>query len=168
LADGTDVPIPDRGPTAAPVTRSLRPLGAVAVGGTIGSLTRWGLVGSGWFGSAEATTVAINVVGSLLFGIVLGRRESLDPDLRLGLGTGFAGGLTTFSSYALAVAEHLDEGALLAAVGNGIGTPIAAVVGAGVGFRGARVVGARPRRHRRGRGRVSSTSARRASGGGDR
>lgn len=152
------------------MTRSLRPLAAVAAGGTVGSLIRWGLVESGWFGSAEATTVAINVVGSLLFGVVLGRRESLDPDLRLGLGTGFAGGLTTFSSYALAVAEHLDEGALLAAVGNGIGTPVAAVIGAGVGFRLARVLGARPRRRRRqrrGRGRTSSTPTERAPGGGD-
>ncbi len=127
---------------------------AVAAGGLVGSLLRWGLVESGWLGSAETATVVVNVVGSLLLGGLLGQRERLGPELRLGLGTGFAGGLTTFSSYAVAVAGHLDDGALGPAAANGLGTPVAALLAAGLGYRLSRIWGIRsaPSGARRGPG----------------
>lgn len=131
--------------------RNLRPLVVVALGGAVGSVLRWALVALGPAEADNLVLFGINVVGSLLLGVLLGRRERLSDSWRLGLGTGFAGGLTTFSGYAVAVAERLDDGALLAATTNGLGTPVAALVAAGFGYRVARVVGARPSRSRRSR-----------------
>ena len=130
------------------MARPLRPLVAVALGGTIGSLVRWGLVGLTPAATDETMLAAINVAGSFLLGWLLGRRERFDPDRLLALGTGFAGGLTTFSGYAVAVATDLDRGELLAAAGNGVGTPVAALLAAGVGFRVSRQLATRPRRQR--------------------
>lgn len=119
---------------------------AVALGGAAGSLVRWALVALSPDASADVSLFVVNVVGSMLLGIVLGRRELLSDEWRLGIGTGFAGGLTTFSGYAVAVAAHLDDGALLAATTTGLATPVATLVAAGVGFRAARMLGVRPGR----------------------
>lgn len=132
--------------------RNLRPLVVVALGGAVGSVLRWALVALGSTEDRDLILFAINVAGSLVLGALLGRRERLSDSWRLGLGTGFAGGLTTFSGYAVAVAERLDDGALLAATTNGLGTPVAALVAAGLGYRVARVAGARPARSRRSNG----------------
>lgn len=126
--------------------RTLRPLLVVALGGAVGSLVRWGLVQLGPASAAATIVFGINVAGALLLGIVLGRRERLSDSWRLGLGTGFTAGLTSFARYAVDVAERLDDGALLAAMANGLGTPAAALVAAGFGYRLARLLGARPAR----------------------
>jgi len=126
--------------------RTLRPLLVVALGGAIGSIARWALGELGSSGSADTITFGINVAGSLFLGALLGRRERVSDSWRLGLGTGFAGGLTDFARYAVDVAESLDDGALLAAMANGLGTPIAALVAAGFGYRLTRILGARPAR----------------------
>ncbi|MEL6984127.1 MAG: CrcB family protein [Actinomycetota bacterium] len=131
--------------------RNLRPLAVVALGGAIGSVLRWALVALGPSDAGDGIVFGINVVGSLLLGALLGRRERLSDSWRLGLGTGFAGGLTTFSGYAVAVAERLDDGSLLAATANGLGTPVAALLAAGLGYRLSRLIGARPSRSRRAR-----------------
>lgn len=77
-------------------------LAAVAAGGALGSLARWGLAavlphaGSGW----PWSTLIVNVTGSLLLGVLLvvvDRR----PAHRLAypfLGVGVLGGWTTFST----------------------------------------------------------------------
>lgn len=124
--------------------RSLRPLVTVGVGGAIGALVRWALLALGPEDASDLILLAVNVLGSLLLGLILGQREHLSDRWRLGLGTGFAGGLTTFSGYAVAVAGHLDDGALLTATGTGLGTPVATLVAAGIGFRATRIHGARP------------------------
>ncbi len=139
------------------MARWQRTLAAVAAGGSLGALARWGVVRLGGPDDAETIIVAVNVAGSLLLGLLYGIRERLDPDLLLGLGTGFAGGFTTFSSYAVAVATHLDEGDVLAAAANGLGTPVAAVVAAGLGYRAGRLWGARPGSGRRRRRRVRTS-----------
>ena len=119
---------------------------AVGLGGAVGSLVRFALLTIGSDSDSGLILFAINVVGSLLLGLVLGRREHLSQQWRRGLGTGVAGGLTTFSGYAVAVAQDLDDGSLLAATSGGLGTPVAALVAAGIGFRLNRVLGARPSR----------------------
>lgn len=116
----------------------LRPLTWVAVGGAGGSLARWGLVSAGPSDRTELILLALNVVGSLFLGVLLGRRERLADELFLGLGSGFAGGLTTFSGYAVAVAANLDDGELAEAATTGLATPVLALLAAGLGFRLAR------------------------------
>ena len=130
----------------------IRPLLAVALGGAAGSLVRWGLVALGPDARSALIVFGANAVGSLLLGALIGRREQLEPDVFAAIGTGFCGGLTTFSSYAVAVAVGLEDGRLLDAFGNGLGTPIVALLAAGLGYRVSRLTGARTTR-RRGRSR---------------
>lgn len=76
----------------------------VATGGIFGSLARYMLSG---FAQKLTTssfpygTVLVNLLGSLLFGLVWGileNRITLAPEARLLLLTGFMGSLTTFST----------------------------------------------------------------------
>lgn len=82
---------------------------AVFVGGGLGSLLRHALgtwlnppLGHGW----PWGTWAVNAVGCLLAGFTLGWLESMrgvTPLWRIVLLTGFCGGFTTFSAFALEV-----------------------------------------------------------------
>lgn len=58
-------------------------------------------------------TLTINVLGSLLIGIILeflAQRAISDPAYRLFLVVGFLGGFTTFSSFAIETVRLLDDG----------------------------------------------------------
>ena len=119
---------------------------AVAVGGAIGSLARLAALEIAT-GDVEVVstdvaaqpavlvTLAVNVLGSMLIGILFARQPSMTSTQFLAAGTGFAGGLTTFSTFAVAVADSLDNGQTLSALSNGIGTALAAVLAAGIGYR---------------------------------
>lgn len=137
----------------------IRPLLAVALGGATGSLARWALVALGPDSRTTLIIFGANVAGSLLLGALIGRRERTDPDTFAALGAGFCGGLTTFSNYAVTVAAGLEDGRLLDALGNGLGTPLVALLAAGLGFRVARLTAVRPRGRSRGRSAGSRRSA---------
>ena len=81
-------------------------MGLMAVGGgaAVGAWTRWGLgiLLNPVFPTLPLGTLAANLVGGYLMGIALGTLshfESLSPELRLLITTGFLGGLTTFSTF---------------------------------------------------------------------
>lgn len=87
-------------------------VGACAVGGAVGSLARWG-VAELWPGTPTVfpwSTFAVNVVGCLLLGLLLGSPAGQDPLRRVFLGAGVLGGFTTFSTYALEVKVTTDAG----------------------------------------------------------
>lgn len=79
----------------------------VASGGALGSILRY-LV-SRWIqlsqsGPFPLGTLAVNITGSLLIGILFGyltKTETGSEDLRLLMMTGFCGGFTTFSALTL-------------------------------------------------------------------
>jgi CrcB protein len=79
----------------------------VFIGGGIGAATRYGmtLLAGKWFGTGFPWgTLIVNLGGCLMIGIILGLAEKsnlVQPSTRLFFVTGFLGGLTTFSSYAL-------------------------------------------------------------------
>ena len=79
----------------------------VFLGGGIGSVTRYGttLLAGRMFGTGFPWgTLIVNLGGCFLIGIILGLAEKsnlIQPSTRLFFVTGFLGGLTTFSSYAL-------------------------------------------------------------------
>ncbi|MEU4802589.1 CrcB family protein [Actinosynnema sp. NPDC023587] len=79
-------------------------LAAIALGGGLGGLTRHAFAGFGVLG-----TVAVNLVGSALIGVLMALVPRLHPLARPLLGIGFLGGFTTFSAYALDVVR-LDPG----------------------------------------------------------
>ena len=69
----------------------------VLVGGVLGSLLRWVLVDAG---PDLPVTLAINVAGTVLLALLVRTREP-DHWTRPLLGTGFCGGFTTMSAFAV-------------------------------------------------------------------
>ena len=66
-------------------------------------------------------TLAVNVVGSLLLGLIMEgslRSTLLSPELRFGITVGFMGGFTTFSTFSYETVRLLEEGSLVAAGAN--------------------------------------------------
>jgi CrcB protein len=107
--------------TPAPAPRLLV---AVAVGGALGAVARWGLGEA--FGEASGfpwTTFGINVAGSfvlaLLPAVAAVRRSRV---LALGLGPGLLGGFTTLSTYAEQSRALLADGHDLLAASYVLGT----------------------------------------------
>lgn len=81
-------------------------LGFVAVGGgaAAGAWLRWwlGVLLNPIFPTMPLGTLSANLVGGFLMGIAMGaigQFESLSPEARLLITTGFLGGLTTFSTF---------------------------------------------------------------------
>ena len=73
----------------------------VAAGGAVGSICRYLLSGLNNT-SYPWGTFAVNILGSLLIGLLIGlvNKGCLSPELKLLLVTGFCGGFTTFSTFA--------------------------------------------------------------------
>ncbi len=77
---------------------------AIGAGAAIGAWLRWGLslALNPVLPSVPLGTLAANLIGGLLMGIAMGATtqvESLSPEMRLLIITGFLGGLTTFSAF---------------------------------------------------------------------
>lgn len=113
-----------------------RELGAIFLGGALGTLMRAGAVEVLGHGAPEWpwATFAVNVVGSFLLGwFVVGLPEkSYQRPLLM---EGFCGGLTTFSTLQLELLELLDEGSVALAFAYLSGSVVAGY--AGVVFAGA-------------------------------
>ena len=112
-----------------------RLLAAVAVGGALGALARWGLT-EAFPNDADAfpwTTLAINVAGSFrlallpTFAVVRRRR-----DLAVGLGPGVLGGFTTLSAYSEQARALLDADRTAVALAYLVGTLAACLVAVAV------------------------------------
>lgn len=88
--------------TRAPIRWELLPL--VCAGGAIGVGARHVLTALVGDGSVVWTTAVINVLGSLLLGIVAGACGARHARWRAFLGTGVLGGFTTYSAFAVQVA----------------------------------------------------------------
>ena len=80
----------------------------VAAGSSLGALARWGVAEftAGTAGAWPWATLAVNVAGSLLIGILAGlvarhRKPFVGLPAQLLLMTGFCGGFTTFSAFGL-------------------------------------------------------------------
>jgi fluoride exporter len=82
-------------------------------------------------------TLAVNVAGSLVLGFLLGaqRHLGLSASAVQLLGTGFCGGLTTFSTFGYETLRLLEDGAVGEAGVNVIGSLALAVLAAWLGFR---------------------------------
>jgi len=82
----------------------------VAVGGTLGVLARYGIGRATLHHESLLwSTVAINVVGSFLLGLLVAEHW-FDRDLREGLGVGFLGGFTTFSTFSVQAVLEVEGG----------------------------------------------------------
>ena len=89
---------------------------AVAAGGAIGASLRHGVgllavrhLSAGW----PHGTFAVNLLGSLLMGLLVGwlalKAEGVHQATRLFLATGVLGGFTTFSAFSLEIAQFVQK-----------------------------------------------------------
>ncbi|WP_375002627.1 fluoride efflux transporter FluC [Aeromicrobium sp. CTD01-1L150] len=84
----------------------LRAVALVGVGGALGTLARHGVVtGLGEDGGLPSGTLLVNLLGSLLIGVVVAAVAS--NAWRQSLATGFLGGFTTYSALAVQTRELL-------------------------------------------------------------
>lgn len=96
------------------LTVFLHPVFIVGVGGAIGSNLRYGV--GVWLGPMATplqfpvATTSINVLGSLVLGLVAGSVSDRNQAIYLLMGVGFCGGFTTFSTFSLELVEQLQRG----------------------------------------------------------
>jgi CrcB protein len=109
----------------------------VFLGAGLGGVLRHGvnLASLKWFGAGfPVGTMAINVAGSLLMGIVAGylafrAGEGWTQGVRLFLATGVLGGFTTFSAFSLDAVLLWERGAALQALGYVVGSVVLSLGG---------------------------------------
>jgi len=104
----------------------------VSVGGALGALSRYGLgvwISSKWNQGFPLHTFLINISGAFLLGflnILFIERLTISPLWRLGIGVGFLGAFTTFSTFGFEVITLLEGGSLFTA---GLYTLLSILVG---------------------------------------
>lgn len=81
-------------------------------------------------------TLTVNLVGSLVLGLLLGARDDvgLPPTAVTLLGTGFCGALTTFSTFGFETMRLLQEGSVMEAGLNALGSLVLGVLAAAGGL----------------------------------
>ena len=95
---------------------------AVAIGGAIGAMGRYWVVGlvTQWFGRGfPYGTLAVNIAGSILIGLlytVIVQQLKLEPHWQAILMAGFTGAFTTFSTFALESLNLFQSGLVTAAL----------------------------------------------------
>lgn len=105
----------------------------VAVGGAVGSLARYGLAGAVNFRAHPWGTVTVNVIGSLVLGVLIGLWGfHADDSHRIGLAVGLLGGFTIFSSFAIDTIYLWERGDVSLAVGT-VGATLVVGLAAAVG-----------------------------------
>lgn len=116
----------------------LQTLVPLVVGGSLGSVARWGL--QRWIDGRAAPAVGafpwgilvVNVLGCLCFGWLYSRFEGkawVSEPLRLAVFTGFLGSFTTFSTFGWNTLELLRSGHMGLALAN-VGASLALGLGA--------------------------------------
>jgi fluoride exporter len=97
---------------------------AIAAGGALGALARYGMSSAvyAWLGRGFPWgTLAVNLLGSFLMGllfVLLIERLSWAPEWRGAILIGFLGAFTTFSTFSIETLNLLEEGAMLTAFLN--------------------------------------------------
>ena len=107
---------------------------AVALGGALGALARWG-IGLAWptpHGAFPLATLLINVVGCLLMGMLVvhvAEIREAHPLVRPFLGVGVLGGYTTFSAFSLDAALLYERGEIGLALFYVLGSVVFSIAG---------------------------------------
>ena len=83
-------------------------------------------------------TFTVNVIGSLMLGILAGAATAggASPQVQLALGTGFCGALTTYSTFSYETLRLLEDDARLFAAANVVASIVA---GLGAAFLGVAI-----------------------------
>lgn len=96
----------------------------VAVGGAVGALGRWGISRAAYAlfgGGFPYGTLVANVLGCFALGFIMHislATDRIGPNMRLALGVGVMGALTTFSTFSYETVRLLEEAAWAGALAN--------------------------------------------------
>ena len=118
---------------------SLSHIAAVAAGGALGAMSRYGVgvVMGRWLGpSFPWATLTVNIVGSLAMGVLIGlfAHYSTSNTARLFLVAGFLGAFTTFSTFSLDAVTLFERGAHGAVALYIAGSVVGAIAGLFLGL----------------------------------
>jgi len=105
----------------------------VALAGAAGVLLRYGLSSAVHGDALPWVTVAINVAGSFLLGMLV-VAHGTSPDFRTTLGVGFLGGFTTFSTFSVQAFLDVEAGEPLRALVLVLATVMAGLAAAAGGY----------------------------------
>jgi CrcB protein len=103
---------------------------AVAIGGALGAMARYGVSTLVFDASSQRfpyATLSVNVLGSFLIGILfvlIVEKSLLPPEMRSILMVGFLGAFTTFSTFSLDALGLWQNGHLLLALVYALGTVV--------------------------------------------
>ena len=111
----------------------------VGVAGAVGAVARFrvdGAITSRHTGAFPQATLLVNVVGSLLLGVLTGLVlfQQVPDGWRVVLGTGFCGGLTTFSTTSFASVRLTQQNRPFLAALNVLATLTLCTAAAGLGL----------------------------------
>ena len=94
----------------------------ISIGGALGAISRYSIsqLSSHLFKTEfPVGTFIANVVGCFLIGLLIGSgRSESSQQMRLAIGIGFLGALTTFSTFGAETILRFEKGQLLIAAGN--------------------------------------------------
>lgn len=113
---------------------------AIALAGALGSLSRWGLDSfvERRGGVFPWGILLVNASGSLLIGLAAGvfeNRLEHETWLRAGLLVGFLGSYTTFSTFSLDTYRLFQEGLVVQALSNAVGSVVLALAAVWLGLK---------------------------------
>jgi CrcB protein len=96
---------------------------AIAIGGAIGAVSRYGIaqivILINGANAAPFATIMVNVIGSGLMGVIYGYLSTggmLAETVRVFIMIGFLGALTTFSTFSMDIMAAIDRGQVVYAV----------------------------------------------------
>lgn len=118
----------------------------IGIGGFLGAVSRYAvgnLAKNAWAGSFPAGTFLVNLVGCFFLGFLMTltlERLVINPNLRMGIATGFLGGLTTFSTYTYEALTLLNKGLWSTALWYIMLSVLAGITAAWLGVAAARAV----------------------------
>ena len=115
---------------------------AVAIGGALGCLCRYGanVACVRWFEAPVFySTLAVNVVGALLVGLIAGLPFMQHPLLATGAVVGFLGGLTTFSTFSIETMRLWETQTFVAAALNIIANVVLSLLAVKLGLMAAQL-----------------------------
>jgi len=109
----------------------------VFVGGGLGAVSRFLVTTAlaGKLGNFPLGTLAANLIGSLLMGLVVGILAGRADSVRLFVAVGFLGGFTTFSSFSAETLALIQNGQIFSATANVVVSVAAGLAACAVGLR---------------------------------
>ncbi|MEA4900814.1 fluoride efflux transporter CrcB [Desulfitobacterium sp.] len=124
----------------------IRELWAIALGGALGALTRYELglwISNKWNQGFPLHTFLINITGAFLLGflnILFMERMTISPLWRLGIGVGFLGAYTTFSTFGFETITLLEGGSYATAAAYTLLSIVIGFAGVALGIGLARII----------------------------